>query len=189
MSAAPLAWVGPRPGRFGATVAGVVLTDAVTKLVAVDQLALAYVPHPVLGDAVRWTLVYNRGAAFGMHVGAWSRVVFIVLTLVATAGLWQLWRSTPEDAQPRQWALALVLGGALGNLVDRLKSGRGVVDFIDVGVGDWRWPTFNVADIAVSTGAVLLAIVLWREESAHARAAASQAPEWVDVGTASDPRR
>ena len=63
-------------------------------------------------------------------------------------------------------AVARVAAGAMGNLVDRLRSERGVVDFLDVGVGAWRWPTFNVADIAVSCGAVLLAIVLWREDNA-----------------------
>ena len=61
-------------------------------------------------------------------------------------------------------SLALVCGGALGNLIDRLRSSLGVVDFLDVGVGDARWPTFNVADMAVSVGAFLLAIVLWAEE-------------------------
>ena len=61
-------------------------------------------------------------------------------------------------------ALALVCAGAVGNLLDRMRSFFGVVDFIDVGVGDARWPTFNVADMAVSVGAVLLAWVLWQED-------------------------
>jgi len=61
-------------------------------------------------------------------------------------------------------ALCSVTGGAFGNFIDRIISPRGVVDFLDVGVGAWRWPTFNLADIAVSTGAILLAIVLWNEE-------------------------
>jgi signal peptidase II len=63
----------------------------------------------------------------------------------------------------RLLALALVCGGAVGNLIDRVRSSRGVVDFIDVGVGSYRWPTFNVADIAVTCGAVALALVLWSE--------------------------
>ena len=58
-------------------------------------------------------------------------------------------------------ALALVCGGAVGNLIDRIRSRIGVVDFIDIGFGDWRWPTFNVADMAVSIGAFLLAWALW----------------------------
>ena len=64
----------------------------------------------------------------------------------------------------RTVALALVCAGAVGNLLDRMRSIFGVVDFIDVGIGDARWPTFNVADMAVSVGAVLLAWVLWQED-------------------------
>jgi signal peptidase II len=63
-------------------------------------------------------------------------------------------------------SLALVCGGAIGNLIDRIRWNRGVVDFLDVGVGGTRWPTFNVADMAVSIGAFLLAIVLWAEDRA-----------------------
>jgi signal peptidase II len=60
-----------------------------------------------------------------------------------------------------------VCGGAIGNLIDRVRSASGVVDFIDVGLGDMRWPTFNVADMAVSIGAFLLAWVLWGDERAE----------------------
>ncbi|MGH7447666.1 MAG: signal peptidase II, partial [Longimicrobiales bacterium] len=55
-------------------------------------------------------------------------------------------------------------GGAVGNLIDRVRSASGVVDFIDVGVGSVRWPVFNVADMAVTTGAIILALSLWKEE-------------------------
>ena len=61
--------------------------------------------------------------------------------------------------------------GALGNLIDRVRGPQGVVDFIDIGIGDMRWPTFNVADMAVSTGAILLAYVLWHEEKTERRTA------------------
>jgi len=67
----------------------------------------------------------------------------------------------------------MILGGAFGNLIDRLRSGQGVVDFIDVGIGEHRWPTFNIADIGVSCGAVLLAWILWREDRAAALAASA----------------
>jgi signal peptidase II len=76
-----------------------------------------------------------------------------------------LYRRTLPDARLRAAALALVAGGALGNLLDRLRSPLGVVDFIDVGIGDARFWTFNVADVGVTVGAVLLATVLWREEN------------------------
>ena len=159
------------PSRFLGIAAVVVVIDAFTKMLAVDRLTPAYVPHPVWGEWMRLTLVYNPGAAFGLHLGAYSRWIFMALTVVALVVMWRLYRQSPPDAAWRTWALALVTGGALGNLVDRVRSARGVVDFLDVGVGAWRWPTFNVADIAVSTGAVILAIVLWNEEEdrvAHA---------------------
>ena len=156
--------------RFITLVAGIVLVDQFTKMLAVDQLSPAYVPHPVIGDAVRLTLVYNPGAAFGLHLGPWSRWIFTALTAVALVVLWRMYRSSGPQDRVKATALAMVSGGAIGNLVDRLRSSRGVVDFLDVGVAAWRWPTFNVADIAVSCGAVLLAIVLWREEDVREEA-------------------
>jgi signal peptidase II len=149
-----------RPWQFLSVVAGIVLVDAVSKLVAVDRLSPAYVPHEVFGEAFRLTLVYNPGAAFGLHLGPGSRWIFMGLTLVAIAVLWRMYRTSGPDDHAKVSAIAMVTGGALGNFVDRVRSARGVVDFLDVGIGAWRWPTFNVADIAVSCGAVLLAIVL-----------------------------
>jgi len=78
--------------------------------------------------------------------------------------LGRLYKATRQGDLLRTFALGLVCGGAVGNLIDRVRSATGVVDFIDVGVGDLRWPTFNVADMAVSVGAFLLAWVLWGEE-------------------------
>lgn len=150
----------------------VVLLDVITKAIAVASLAPALIPHPVVGEFARLTLVYNRGAAFGIHVGPYSRPIFAVLTLGALAILWRLYRASAPADWRRVIALALVSAGAVGNLIDRIRSSRGVVDFIDLGTSAWRWPTFNVADIAVTTGAVLLAIVLWQEDRAAARAAA-----------------
>jgi signal peptidase II len=157
------------PAQVLGMVGGIVLVDAFTKLIAVDRLVPVHTPHPVLGEWLRWTLVYNPGAAFGLHLGPWSRWIFIALTAVALGVLWSLYRSSAVEARVRVLALASIGGGAVGNLVDRLRSARGVVDFIDVGVGAWRWPTFNVADMAVSCGAITLAIVLWREDVALAR--------------------
>jgi len=159
------------PAAFLGTAAAIVVADQATKWLAVDRLAPAYVPHPVFGEWMRLTLVYNPGAAFGLHFGPWSRC-FMALTVVAVVTMWRFYRESTPDARVRVWALCLVTGGAVGNLLDRIRSGRGVVDFLDVGVGAWRWPTFNVADIAVSTGAILLAIVLWREEEERVTLAA-----------------
>ncbi len=171
------------PRAIGGVVGGIVLADAFTKLVAVDRLMPVHTPHAVLGDWLRWTLVYNPGAAFGFHLGPYSRWIFIGLTFLALGVLWSMYRTSEPHARMKVVALASIAGGAIGNLVDRVRSSRGVVDFIDVGVGAWRWPTFNIADIAVSCGAVVLAIVLWREDAELARMqkAAAAVPASLDT--------
>jgi signal peptidase II len=100
--------------------------------------------------------------------------VFLLLTIGALVILGQLYRQTRPGDRPRTLSLALVCGGALGNLIDRIRWDRGVVDFIDVGIGTMRWPTFNIADMAVSTGAFMLAWVLWGEDRAAAAAATAE---------------
>ncbi|MGI9077903.1 MAG: signal peptidase II [Gemmatimonadaceae bacterium] len=151
---------------FWSLVCVVVAVDAATKAIAVERLAPVHVPREVFGEFVRFTLVYNPGAAFGLHVGPYSRWVFLLLTIVALFVLSRLYRAAHQDDTLRTIALGLVCGGAIGNLLDRVRSAAGVVDFLDVGVGDWRWPTFNAADMAVSIGAFLLAWSLWGEEEA-----------------------
>jgi signal peptidase II len=165
-----------RPRIFWPVLITVVLSDIVTKWIAVRDLYPRGVPREVFGDVVRLTLVYNRGAAFGLNVGEYSRWIFLVLTIVALVILAQLYRSTPGRDIARTLAISLVSAGAIGNLIDRIRGPQGVVDFIDIGFGDMRWPTFNVADMAVSTGAILLAYVLWGEEKAERRAAATISP-------------
>lgn len=149
--------------------AAVLALDIATKAL-VERTLVPYQPVPVLGDVFRLTYIHNPGAAFGLNFGAFSRPVFLALTLVALVVLWLWYRATPATDRLRHWALALVASGAIGNLIDRVRSHRGVVDFLDVGIGGWRWPIFNVADIAVTTGAFLLAISLWREEQEADRA-------------------
>jgi signal peptidase II len=161
---------------FWGLIAFVVVSDVVTKRIAVDALSTVAYPRPVIGEAVRFWLVYNRGAAFGLNVGDHSRWVFLLLTVGALIILGRLYRSTRTGDVTRLVSLALVCGGAIGNLIDRVRWDRGVVDFIDVGVGTMRWPTFNIADMAVSTGAFLLAWVLWGEDRAAAAAVPAAAP-------------
>ena len=145
----------------------VVASDVVTKWWAVQKLSgPPRIPHEVIGEYVRFTLVYNPGAAFGLNVGEHSRWVFTALTIGALLILGRLYLSTQPGDRTRVTALALVCGGALGNLIDRIRHDLGVVDFLDLGFGDARWPTFNIADMAVSSGAFLLAIVLWAEDRA-----------------------
>ena len=158
---------------FWSVIVGVVLVDIVTKAIAVYALVPQRIPREVIGEYLRFTLVYNPGAAFGLHLGDYSRWIFTVLTIGALYILGRLYKTTRPDDWPRTLALALVCAGAIGNLIDRLRSPLGVVDFIDVGLSqELRWWTFNVADMAVSVGAFMLAWVLWGEEKAEVAATA-----------------
>ncbi len=155
----------------------VLVLDLITKAVAVATLAPAGGANPVFGDWFRFALVYNPGAAFGLHLGAYSRWIFMALTCGAIGILWRLYQQTAQDDLRKALAVSLVSAGALGNVIDRIRSDMGVVDFIDIGFGAHRWPTFNVADMAVSGGAFLLALVLWGEEKRETAAAAAAAEQ------------
>ena len=148
-----------------------VFTDCATKRLAESQLLPMHAPREIVGDVLRFTLAYNPGAAFGFSVGPASRWFFTTVALAMTALFFHWYRKV--DAQDHRFAtaLALVAGGALGNLLDRLRSPRGVVDFIDIGLGDARFWTFNLADAGLTAGALLLAVLLWRREQARETAA------------------
>lgn len=158
----------PNPPLFWGVLVTIVALDFATKVLAVATLSPQHVPHEVVGNTLRLTLVYNPGAAFGLNLGIYSRWIFMALTIGALVILGRLYLATRQGDLLRTLALALVCAGAVGNLIDRIRSASGVVDFIDVGIGDMRWPTFNVADMAVSVGAFMLAWVLWGEERAPA---------------------
>ncbi|QZT64670.1 signal peptidase II [Mycolicibacterium austroafricanum] len=146
----------PRRLRLLLTVAGVVLVlDIVTKVLAVRLLTPGQ-PVSIIGDTVTWTLVRNSGAAFSMATGyTW------VLTLVATGVvLGIIWMGRRLVSPWWALGLGLILGGAMGNLVDRFFRSPGplrghVVDFLSIG---W-WPVFNVADPSVVGGAILLVVL------------------------------
>lgn len=156
---------GANAGLFWPVLVLVAALDFCTKAVAAARLIPQGIPHAIYGEWLRFTLVHNPGAAFGLHVGQYSREIFTILTLIALSILGRLYASTRRGDIARTVSLALVCGGAVGNLIDRLRSQAGVVDFIDIGFGDSRWPTFNIADMAVSLGAFLLAWVLWGEDA------------------------
>lgn len=135
--------------------AGVVIAiDQATKHGAVA--ALSGQPPVEVTSFFNLVLVYNRGAAFSFLAGAggWQRELFTAIALIAS--VWIVWLL---HRHPRQslfcLALALVLGGALGNVIDRITIGA-VVDFLDFHAGGWHWPAFNVADSAITCGALLL---------------------------------
>lgn len=138
-----------------------VALDFISKRLVESHLT-PHVENDVIGGFVRFTLTYNTGAAMNISLGGASRVAFTGLAIVMLAVIFGMYRLTRAGETVQPVALALIAGGALGNLLDRLRSVRGVVDFIDVGIGDSRFWTFNVADAGVTCGAILLMIVLWR---------------------------
>ncbi|MBU6365329.1 MAG: signal peptidase II [Gemmatimonadetes bacterium] len=156
---------------FWMVVAAIVAADLATKLWAVEALAPRHVPHPVIGDVFRFTLTYNPGAAFGMHLGAFSRWIFAGLSVVIVTMLLRVTRDVVRQSRLAAVGVPIVVGGALGNLLDRIRVRDGVVDFIDIGVGSVRFWTFNLADTAVTIGAVCLVIALWRMDEASGAAA------------------
>jgi signal peptidase II len=138
------------------------VADCATKRVAERRLDLG-VPRPVVGETVRFTLSYNTKAAMGFQLGGDSRrLVLSALSVAALIVLGVLYHRTRPTDRLRVIGVALVAGGALGNLVDRVRSAAGVVDFIDVGVRDLRFWTFNVADMGITIGAILLMLALSR---------------------------
>jgi signal peptidase II len=149
--------------RFAGIVVTVLVLDVVTKYFAEAHLP-RYREVPILGDVFQLQLVYNPGAAFGIHIGDYSRWFFTGLTMVALVVLAVMARRSKPGAALRFYSIAAVMAGATGNLIDRLRSSQGVVDFLLFSVGSFRWPNFNVADTAVSCGAIALALALWNED-------------------------
>jgi len=161
---------------FWATAAAVVVADIATKVLAESALTPTR-PIPLIGDYVELRLVFNQCAAFGLCLGAYSRWIFFGLAIVALFVLRAMVRSARPGDRFRFASLALVCAGAVGNVIDRIRSPRGVVDFVDVGIGSARWPTFNVADSAITVGAIALAVSLWLEGRAQERTKEARAAE------------
>jgi len=155
-----------RTPQFWLLILGVVVLDFVTKAWAVANLAPRHFPHPVLGDFFRFTLAYNPGAAFGMHLGPGSRWIFAGLSVVIVVVLMRATASLTRTSRLAAVGVPIVIGGAIGNLLDRIRIRDGVVDFIDIGIGAVRFWTFNLADTAVTIGAACLVIALWKEDQA-----------------------
>lgn len=154
---------GPSPVYWLLTVL-VIVCDISTKWLAVEHLAPRHVPHQIIGDYLRFTLAYNPGAAFGFNLGPASRWIFAALSVVIVVVLLRSTRQLVMQSRLAAIGVPIVIGGAIGNLLDRIRIREGVVDFIDVGVGNVRFWTFNVADSAVTVGALCLVIALWRHD-------------------------
>jgi signal peptidase II len=143
-------------------VCSVLVLDAVAKGWAERTLTPGE-PVPVLDGLLQWRLGYNTGIAFGLFATSGHAWVVLSALIIAGLGAWFVRLlaspSPPVAAAP----LALLLGGALGNVVDRWPDGR-VTDYLDLGLGPARWPTFNLADVAITLGAAVLAVAALHEE-------------------------
>ncbi len=134
----------------------VLLCDQLTKWLAFEHLQYRLVKVlPVLN----FSLALNRGAAFSFlsNAGGWQMVFFSLLALVVSVAIVVWLLRMPAHKRLQALALSLVLGGALGNMIDRVRFGY-VIDFIDFHIGSWHYATFNVADIGICVGAFLLVV-------------------------------
>ena len=151
-----------------ALAAAVVGLDLWTKQLAMTHLVM-YQPVEVL-PFLNWRLAHNPGAAFSFLAGAggWQRWFFTVLAIGVSVFLliWLLRTNRSDRLVPL--ALSLVMGGAIGNAIDRVRFGY-VIDFIDVHARGWHWPAFNIADSAIVCGIILLLFDAFRETFAERR--------------------
>lgn len=142
--------------RRGWIAAAVLVIDQASK-----QLALTYLPGSLvtLAPFFELTLAYNTGAAFSLlsDAGGWQNGFFIIVGAIASIALLAMLRRATSQERQMEIALWLTLGGALGNLANRLMYGH-VIDFLHLYYGSWHWPIFNLADVAISIGALLLVL-------------------------------
>ncbi|MEP6618876.1 MAG: signal peptidase II [bacterium] len=162
------------PGRvFWPLASLLLLADCSSKRAIEEAFPVVGVQKPIVHDVVKFSLAYNQGAAFSTHFGPYQRWVLIAFALAVLCMLALSYGQITRTGRVGTAGLALVVGGAVGNMLDRLISNRGVVDFIDIGVGSTRFYVFNIADVGVSLGAMLLAFALWRSDRDARRGSAS----------------
>lgn len=153
-----------RSTALPATASAVVILDQISKLAVVRTIPL-HESIPVIPGFFDLVHIRNRGMAFGILNRPGENLSYFLLigmTVVAVIVLLCLFRTITGSNPKAGFALSLVIGGALGNLIDRIRL-REVVDFLDVYIGSLHWPAFNVADSAITVGGIWLAVVLLRE--------------------------
>jgi signal peptidase II len=144
--------------RYLAIAVIVLVLDQISKWSALSNLQIG-VPEPVL-PFFNWLLLFNPGAAFSFlaQSSGWQRWFFTVIGIAAAVYIiWLLYKNQTDKLLC--FALSFILGGAIGNVLDRMMYGA-VVDFIDLHYGNWHWPAFNIADSAICLGA---ALIIWGE--------------------------
>lgn len=148
---------------FFLTGGAVVFLDQVSKWLVVKFLPL-HSSVAVIPGFFNLVHVRNTGAAFSFLAGGystWRQIFFVTVSIAGMAVILYIHQGLKGEERWARGSLALIFGGALGNLIDRLRLGE-VIDFLDVFVGPYHWPAFNVADSAISIGAVLLLLFLLR---------------------------
>lgn len=131
---------------------------------------------PILGELIRFTFIKNPGAAFGIMIG--SKWFFLLLSILACGVMVYYFTQLPVTETWGRFALSMIFAGAVGNLIDRIRFGE-VTDFIDVGFGTYRWPIFNIADMAVSIGVILLFIRLSTSQQTNIDESANEQDEGI----------
>ena len=162
--------IGPTTSRgrwllFAVVALAIIAADQLSKLwidanfsqASVHALPGQTQPTPIMGDLLRVAKAYNTGGIFGLF-GNSAPILALSSTVVIALIVVYQWREGSRSAWPLALALGLLLGGAIGNFLDRVRLGA-VIDFVDMGIGDWRWYTFNVADAAISTSLLLFILL------------------------------
>ena len=178
-------FVRPKVVVFGLIFPVVMVIDLITKRWALETLVIE--SGELFGGLVPLTLAFNKGAAFGMSIGEDSRWFFVPVTIIALILLGVLFKQAEKNDYLRIVSISFVVSGAVGNLYDRVRWDRGVVDFlgpVDLPIFG-PFPIFNVADMAITCGAVMLAISFWQEERREAaKEAALKEAEAAEAATA-----
>lgn len=150
---------------FLGVASGVFVLDQLTKA-HIQYHFYLYQKQTIIPGFFDLTYITNTGAAFGLMAGkasVWKQTIFLVLTLVAVGLIIYFFRQMQAKGPGAIVALGMLLGGAVGNALDRLRLGK-VIDFLDFYIGRHHWPAFNLADAAITCGALYLLLVLYRKQ-------------------------
>ena len=163
--------------RLLALVLAIVAADQVSKVLVTNSLGLGQ-SVPLIPGLLHFTLVRNTGMAFGLLAGAdipFKALLVTLLSLAAMGAVTYYALKSPQNERLTRLGLTFILGGALGNIIDRIRLGY-VVDFVDVFYGDTHWPAFNVADTCICIGVGLLLLDSIRQRDDEPEAADVAAP-------------
>ncbi|MHB1006677.1 MAG: signal peptidase II [Chloroflexota bacterium] len=166
-------WISPALLAMGTII---VLLDQATKYLIVQYFAdKPFNSVEIVGDLLRFTLTTNRGSAFGLMQE--QRAIFILAALVVVPAIFYFYRTMEAEPWFVRFSMGLLLGGTLGNFVDRARTGT-VVDFIDMGIGNLRWFTYNVSDSSFVIGTIVLGayILFWQHDDSRESQPGDAAP-------------